>query len=73
MNSDGSSAGVFVPKDAPYLKKMFGIGGSKISSYACVHCSNLQFTVDFDEKQKTRYLKFQGQPPSITVRTWRRF
>lgn len=47
---------------------MFGIGGSKIHSYACVHCNNLQFTVDFDEKEKAKYVEFEGQQPGLLER-----
>ena len=68
VDNDGGATAVFVPKDKPYFKKMFGLGGSKIHSYACLHCNNLQLTVDFDEKEKARYIEFEGKQPSLLER-----
>ncbi len=59
---------MFVPNYKPLYKKIFGIGGSKILSYACVHCGNLQLMVEFSEKDKTRYIEFEGQQPSLMER-----
>lgn len=68
IRSESGSIGVFIPKDKSYFKKMFGIGGSKISSFACMHCNNLQFTVNFSEEERSRYVKFEGQQPGILER-----
>ncbi len=66
--SEGGSLGTdaFVPNDESSFKKMLGIGGRKIRSYACVHCGNLQFVVNFSEDDKKRYLEFEGQQASVT-------
>lgn len=68
VNSDGGHTSVFVPNDRPYLKKIFGIGGSKVLAHVCVHCNNLQFTVDFSEEDKARYVEFEGKQPGILER-----
>ena len=68
VDNDGGTASVFVPSDKSFFKKIFGIGGSKIQSYACVHCGNLQFTVDFDQKEKARYMEFEGCQPDLLKR-----
>lgn len=44
------------------------MGGNKIQSFACVRCGNLQFIVDFSEKDKQRYLEFEGRQPSLMER-----
>jgi len=67
-NSDGGSTSLFVSKDKPLYKKIFGMGGNKILSFACVHCGNLQFIVNFSEKEKKQYLQFEGQQPSLMER-----
>jgi len=66
--SEGGSAGAdrFVPNDKSFFKRMLGIGGREIHSYACVHCGNLQFLVDFNEDDKNQYLEFEGGQPSVT-------
>ncbi len=66
--SAAGSAGVytFVPNDKSFFKRMLGIGGRDTHSHACIHCGNLQFTVDFDEEDKKQYLEFEGQQPSVT-------
>lgn len=67
-DNDGGTTSVFVPKDKPFYKKIFGAGGSKILSYACLHCGNLQFIVDFSEKEKAKYIEFEGKQPSLLER-----
>jgi hypothetical protein len=67
-SDDGGGVKSFVPKDKPYIKRVFGIGGSKISAYACIHCSNLQFMVNFSEEDRLRYAKFEGQQPTLLER-----
>jgi hypothetical protein len=67
--SDGSAGSdIFVPDDKPFFKRMFSLDSRKIHCYACVHCNNLQFTVDFNEGDKKKYLKFEGQQPSLMER-----
>lgn len=67
-SSDGGNASLFIAKDKPLYKKIFGIGGNKILSFACVHCGNLQFMVEFSEKDKERYIEFEGQQPGLLER-----
>lgn len=67
-DNNGGTTHVFVPNDKPFYKKIFGVGGSKIHSFACLHCGNLQFTVDFSEKEKARYADFEGRQPSLMER-----
>ena len=60
------SADRFLPNDKPFYKRMLGIGGHEIHSYACIHCGNIQFVVDFTEEDKKQYLEFEGQQSSVT-------
>jgi hypothetical protein len=69
VSTDGS-AGVyiFVSNDKPFFKRMLGIDSREIHAFGCIHCNNLQFTVDFDEEDKKQYLEFEGQQPSLMER-----
>ncbi len=67
-SSGGGNASLFVSKDKPLYKKIFGMGGNKILSFACVHCGNLQLMVEFSEKDKARYIEFEGKQPSLLER-----
>lgn len=67
-DSNGGDASLFISKDKPYFKKIFGMGGNKILSFACVHCGNLQQIVEFDEKDKERYIEFEGRQPTLMER-----
>jgi hypothetical protein len=67
-SSDGGNVSLFVSKDKPIYKKVFGIGGNKILSFACVHYGNLQQMVEFSEKDKERYIKFEGRQLSLMER-----
>ena len=68
LSDEGGKVKTFIPKDKSYFKRLFGIGGSKISTYACMHCNNLQFMVNFSEEERSRYVKFEGQQPSLLER-----
>jgi hypothetical protein len=59
------SADRFLPNDKPFYKRMLGIGGHEIHSYACIDCGNIQVIVDFTEEDKKQYLESEGQPPSV--------
>ncbi len=50
------------------LKGIFGIGGREVLAYGCVHCRNLQFTVEFNERDLERYQDFEGQQPDVLER-----
>ena len=67
MDSNGASPG-FYPSDMPTLKRVFGIGSRAIQAYGCVHCRNLQFTVEFTERDLERYQEFEGQQPDVLER-----
>lgn len=67
MGGDGSAPG-FYPNDIRALKRIFGIGNRAIQAYGCVHCRNLQFTVDFTESDLERYQEFEGQQPDVLER-----
>jgi len=48
---DAMGEGVrFYPSDLPSLKVAFGIGYREVRAYGCIHCQNLQLSVDFKEK-----------------------
>jgi hypothetical protein len=67
MGGDGSAPG-FLPSDIPAIKRVFGIGSRAIQAYGCVHCHNLQFTVEFSERDLERYQEFEGQQPDVLER-----
>ena len=67
MGSDGSTPG-FYPSDLPTLKRIFGFGSKAVQAYACVHCGNLQFTVEFTERDLERYQEFEGEQPDVLER-----
>ena len=67
-SSDGGNRSLFVSNDKPLYKKIFGIGGNKILSFACVHCGNLQLMVEFSEKDKELYVEFEGRQPGLMER-----
>ena len=58
----------FQPSDLSPLKKMFGMGGRSVRSFGCIHCRNLQFTVEFNEEDSQRYQEFEGQQPGVLER-----
>ena len=66
-NSSGGTT-MFMIDETPIWKSMFGVGTRKIRAYGCVHCQNLQFTVDFSEKDVRRYQKFEGEQPGVLER-----
>ena len=65
--SDGSTFR-FCPSDMPALKRIFGIGSRAVQAYGCVHCRNLQFTVEFSEGDLERYQEFEGEQPDVLER-----
>ena len=66
-SADGSTFG-FYPSDIPALKRIFGIGGRPVQAYGCVHYRNLQFTVEFSERDLERYQQFEGEQPDVLER-----
>jgi predicted nucleic-acid-binding Zn-ribbon protein len=55
----------FAASDESFFKEMLGVGGRGVHSYACIHCGNLQFTVDFKDEDKRQYLEFESQQPGV--------
>ena len=64
----GSTEEYFKPQEVSSFKAAFGIGTKTVTAYACVHCGNLQFIVHFNDQDKQRYLKFEGQQPDLLKR-----
>jgi hypothetical protein len=58
----------FYASDLPSLKRIFGMGGRAIQAHGCVHCHNLQFTVEFSESDLERYQQFEGEQPDVLER-----
>ena len=58
----------FQPDDVSYLKQIFGVGARKIHAYACIHCGNMQLTVDFKDNDRARYQQFEGEQPNLLDR-----
>lgn len=67
LSSDSSELRFYL-KESPTLKRMFGIGSKAIHAYGCVHCKNLQFSVEFSENDLERYQQFEGEQPSVLER-----
>lgn len=67
MGGDGATPG-FCPSDVPALKRIFGFGSRAVQAYGCVHCQNLQFTVEFTERDLERYQEFEGEQPDVLER-----
>jgi len=44
------------------------MGGRRIVSYGCIHCRNLQLTVEFNEGDIQKYQEFEGQQPGVLER-----
>jgi hypothetical protein len=68
MDTTSGGGLAFQPADMSTLKKMFGMGGRRIVSYGCIHCRNLQLTVEFDEGDIQKYQEFEGQQPGVLER-----
>ena len=68
MEGSGGGSVAFLSKDTSYLKSIFGGGSRKINAHACLHCSHLELTVEFTEKDRQRYQEFDGPQPSLLDR-----
>lgn len=64
---DSSTFGFYL-SDLPSLKRIFGFGGKRVHAYGCVHCKNLQFSVEFSESDIARYQQFEGEQPDVLER-----
>ena len=68
METSGGGSIAFVSKATSILKQIFGAGSRKIAAYACLHCSHLEFIVEFTEKDRERYQEFDGPQPGVLER-----
>ena len=68
MDMGGGGGVAFLASDKSFLRRIFGSGSRKIMAHACVHCSHLELTVEFTEKDRTRYQEFDGPQPSVLDR-----
>ena len=50
------------------MKCIFGIGSRAVQAWGCVRCRNLQFTVEFSERDLERYQEFEGEQPDVLER-----
>jgi hypothetical protein len=57
----------FNPIGRSFKDRMF-MSGRKVRAYACLHCNNLQFTVDFQPGDLERYQEFEGTQPTVLER-----
>lgn len=67
MDTGGGGVAFFF-KDKSFLKQVFGVGSRKIIAHACVHCSHLELTIEFTEKDRKRYQEFDGPQPDLLER-----
>ena len=68
METTGGGNVAFLSKSTSFFKQIFGISRRKISAHACLHCSHLELTVEFTEKDRQRYQKFDGPQPGVLER-----
>lgn len=66
--TSGGGSITFLPQSTGYLRRIFGSGTRKISAHACLHCSHLELTVEFTDKDRERYQKFDGPQPGVLDR-----
>lgn len=48
------------------FKQMLGIGQRPVSAYACIHCGNAQLLVEFTDKDRAEFARFDDGLPSVT-------
>ncbi|CAN5219711.1 hypothetical protein BH20ACI2_BH20ACI2_27870 [soil metagenome] len=68
MELSGGGSISFLSADTSFLKSIFGSGSRKIGAHACLHCSHLELTVEFTEKDRKRYQEFDGPQPGVLDR-----
>ena len=49
--------------------KIIGKGNRKVVGFACLHCGNLQYQVQFTDSDRERLAKFDGPQPSVVTGT----
>jgi len=68
MEGTGGGGVLFASNDTSIFKNIFGGGTRKINAHACLHCSHLELTVEFTDKDRKRYQEFDGPQPDILDR-----
>ncbi len=68
LDEAGGTKLSFKPLEVSMWKAVFGIGIQEVTAFACVHCGNLQLNVNFSDKDRQRYLEFEGQQPDLLKR-----
>lgn len=68
LDTGGGGGLAFLFKNRSKLKSIFGVGSRKINAHACVHCSHLELTVEFTEKDRERFQEFDGPQPGVIER-----
>ena len=57
----------FNPVRRSFADRVF-MSGRKIHAYACLHCNNLQFSVDLESGDIERHQEFAGTQPTVLER-----
>ncbi len=68
MDTGGGGSLVFLLKDISRLKSIFGAGSRSINAHACLHCSHLELTVEFTDKDRKKFQDFTGPQPDVIDR-----
>lgn len=68
MDTGGGGSLVFLSKEGSYLKRVFGGGSRNINAHACLHCSHLELTVEFTDKDRKKFQDFNGPQPGVLER-----
>lgn len=68
MDMGGGGDVAFLSADKSFLRRIFGSGSRKINCHACLHCSHLELTVEFTERDRKRYQEFDGPQPGVLDR-----
>ncbi len=68
MEMTGGGSISFLRSKTSFFKSIFGSGTRKINAHACLHCSHLELTVEFTEKDRKHYQEFDGPQPSVLDR-----
>ena len=68
MDTGGGGGVAFLSADHPLWKRNFGGGSRKVMAHACVHCSHLELTVEFTDKDRKRHQEFDGPQPGVLDR-----
>ncbi len=68
MDMAGGGGVAFLSSATSLFKRIFGSGSRTIKAHACLHCSHLELTVEFTDKDRQRFQDFTGPQPAILDR-----